>query len=690
MSRGRHAAAAAARSLLDAAHGPVGLRGGAARLSARAPRRGLRERRRTTCSARRVARVAGTDGGRRVAVVGHIDEIGLIVTHIDDEGFLWFTGVGGWDPQILVGQRVDARDPRRAGPRRRRQEADPPAQGRGAQEGPRARATCTSTSARRTATRRARLVRVGDVAVIAGEPVELPNGRFVSRSMDNRLGCYVALEAARLVAEAGGAPGDVVAVAVAQEEITFAGARTTAFALAARRRDRRRRHARDRRAGDRGASELGSHQLGSGPVHRARLDAAPARLRAAARGRRGGGASRSRVEASARAHRHRRRRRPLQPRRRPDGGSSRLPLRYMHSPVEMVQLADVDAAARLIAAFCRRLEAGHRLRALSAAARAALFDIDGTLLQGATVEHAAAIRGRDRARPRRRARTSSGSRPPAAPTSRSRATILRCSRASAPAASTPRLAESRRGRCAQYARRVPGDLSRRVAPGVPELLDGAGRARRRRRLSLVTGNFEPIARLKLRAAGIGGYFAAGQGGFGSDARGARARCRRSPAPAPATGEPFRASARSSSATRRATSPARAPTACAASRSRPGPTAPSSWPTPTPSRRRHGLLAALDALSVGREHPEAVEADRLLGRDGARAARARRRADLADDRRDLLRRQRLDRPGRAPRPLDDGAGRTRPRGSSWRDARRRRSTAGSRERDPYAVAVAHDS
>ena len=56
------------------------------------------------------------------------------------------------------------------------------------------------------------LVRIGDVAVIAGEPVELPGGRYVSRSMDNRLGCYVACEAARLVAEAGGAPGDVYAV----------------------------------------------------------------------------------------------------------------------------------------------------------------------------------------------------------------------------------------------------------------------------------------------------------------------------------------------------------------------------------------------------------------------------------------------------------------------------------------------
>ena len=54
-----------------------------------------------------VARVAGTGGGPVLAIVGHIDEIGLIVHHIDDDGFLWFTSVGGWDPTILVGQRLE-------------------------------------------------------------------------------------------------------------------------------------------------------------------------------------------------------------------------------------------------------------------------------------------------------------------------------------------------------------------------------------------------------------------------------------------------------------------------------------------------------------------------------------------------------------------------------------------------------
>src|SRR5271157_6039297 len=52
------------------------------------------------------ARVAGRTSDRRLAIVGHIDEIGLIVTHIDDDGYAWFRTVGGWDAQILLGQRV--------------------------------------------------------------------------------------------------------------------------------------------------------------------------------------------------------------------------------------------------------------------------------------------------------------------------------------------------------------------------------------------------------------------------------------------------------------------------------------------------------------------------------------------------------------------------------------------------------
>lgn len=65
-----------------------------------------------------------------------------------------------------------------------------------------------------------------------------------------------------------------------------------------------------------------------------------------------------------------------------------------------------------------------------------------------------------------------------------------------------------------FAQLCPGDLSDRVAPGVPELLEQLTAADHR--VSLVTGNLEPIARLKLTRAGLGRYFPRGQGGFGSD------------------------------------------------------------------------------------------------------------------------------------------------------------------------------
>jgi endoglucanase len=92
-------------------------------------------------------------------------------------------------------------------------------------------AICTSTSAHGTARRVAALVRVGDAGVWVGEPLELPNGRLASRALDNRLGCYIALESARQVGEAGDAQVDVVAVAAVSEEVGHFGSRAAAFSL---------------------------------------------------------------------------------------------------------------------------------------------------------------------------------------------------------------------------------------------------------------------------------------------------------------------------------------------------------------------------------------------------------------------------------------------------------------------------
>ena len=70
---------------------------------------------------------------------------------------------------------------------------------------------------------------------------------------------------------------------------------------------------------------------------------------------------------------------------------------------------------------------------------------------------------------------------------------------------------------AAYAELCPPDLSAYVAPGVGDALAALSERPDVYRLALVTGNLEPVARRKLASAGIGGYFPAGQGGFGSDA-----------------------------------------------------------------------------------------------------------------------------------------------------------------------------
>jgi len=302
-----------------------------------------------------VAMVPGTADGPLLAVVGHIDEIGLIVTHIDDDGMLWFAGVGGWDAQILVGQRVEVQTD--GGPRPgvvgkkpihllQDEERKKVAEIKdlhidvGARDGDDARS----------------LVRVGDVAVLAGEPVELPHDRVASRSMDNRLGSYVALEAARLVAEAGGAPGPVAGVAVVQEEITFAGAKTTAFGLqpqVAVAVDVT--HATDAPGID-PKQVGGKHELGSGPVINRGSTIHPRVFELLRETAEAEGIAYT-VEASSRATGTDADAIFVSRTGVPTGLVS-IPLRYMHSPVEMVQLGDVAAAAKLIAAFAQRLGAG--------------------------------------------------------------------------------------------------------------------------------------------------------------------------------------------------------------------------------------------------------------------------------------------------------------------------------------------
>jgi phosphoglycolate phosphatase len=144
----------------------------------------------------------------------------------------------------------------------------------------------------------------------------------------------------------------------------------------------------------------------------------------------------------------------------------------------------------------------------------ALFDIDGTLLIGAADAHRDAIHAAMRRvyhlRDTERARIETAGR-----------TDVQIARAIAQqlGLSAVRFDDGvrdlKRVAAEEYARRCPADLSRCVAPGVADLL-AALAARGDVILSLVTGNLETIARIKLARAGIGPFFARGQGGFGSD------------------------------------------------------------------------------------------------------------------------------------------------------------------------------
>ncbi len=294
------------------------------------------------------------DNQPRVMLAGHIDEIGLMVNHIDDDGFLYFSSIGGWDPEIIVGQRVEILTRQGGVPGvvgkkaihlMEKEERDRPSKIKdlwidiGARDGADAR----------------KRVRVGDAAVLGVGAVQLPNGRIVSRSIDNRVGAFVVLEALRRLAAERPSVG-VVAVATAKEEIGTAGggARSGAFGL-----DPSVAVAVDvTHATDHPGTEKkgqGDHRLGGGPVLSRGSAVNPVLFERLARV-----ADDENIPYSIEAT----------PSRTSTDADSiytarmgiatalvSVPNRYMHTPNEMVELDDLDRTAELIAATVRTLSA---------------------------------------------------------------------------------------------------------------------------------------------------------------------------------------------------------------------------------------------------------------------------------------------------------------------------------------------
>ncbi len=287
------------------------------------------------------------EGAPKVLLTGHIDEIGLIVTHINDDGTLAFRGIGGWDPQVLVGQRVRvlARGGTVTGVVGRK----PIHLLRGDE---RERAVKLEDlwidlgAAKKEEV--AGRVRVGDPAVIDAAPAMLGDDLIASRALDDRCCAFIALETLRLLGEGAEPPrADVYAAATVQEEITMRGARTVAAALApdvAIALDVT--HSTDRPGA--AAAEVGDHGCGSGAailrgsvanealtallIETAEREGLKYTIEAAG-GRSGTDADALVVTGTGTA-----------------GGCVSIPCRYMHSPVEVVSLSDLETTARLLAA----------------------------------------------------------------------------------------------------------------------------------------------------------------------------------------------------------------------------------------------------------------------------------------------------------------------------------------------------
>ena len=286
------------------------------------------------------------DASLRVLLAGHCDQIGLVVTHIDDNGFIYTKPIGGWDPQQLIGQRMTI----------------------WTQSGPVPAVIARKPIHLLTSDERTKVVKLEEMwldigakdkedaasTVRIGDPVtlelgyqELRNGLANAPGMDNVTGVWVVMEAARR-AVAQGINVGLFAVSTVQEEIGLRGAQTSTFGV-----DPQVgiavdvTHATDCPTIDK--RQEGDIKLGGGPV----IDRGPNvnphvydRLVAAAEGAdlgfqvaahgRGTGTDANAIQLS---------------RAGVAAGLISIPNRYMHSAVETIALDDIDRAADLLAAF---------------------------------------------------------------------------------------------------------------------------------------------------------------------------------------------------------------------------------------------------------------------------------------------------------------------------------------------------
>ncbi|MFN2475246.1 MAG: M42 family metallopeptidase [Chthoniobacterales bacterium] len=287
----------------------------------------------------------------RIMLAGHCDQIGFIVNYITDDGFLHVDPIGGVDPVVATSQRVSIMT---------RHGMVPGVIGRKAihlmDEDDRKKVpkmhdlyVDIGVSKKEQALEH---VAYGDAGVFLQPYIELANERAVSMAFDNKMGTWIVTEVLRLLHGEEFAAG-VVGVSTVQEEIGLRGAQTSAFssdaevgiALDVA-------HGTDTPGIEK--KKAGDFRVGGGPIvsrganinprvfelmmATAEGEGIPVQVASAARGT-GTDANVMQLSRGGMAT-----------------GLLSVPLRYMHTPNELLALEDLENTARLLAAFCRRVK----------------------------------------------------------------------------------------------------------------------------------------------------------------------------------------------------------------------------------------------------------------------------------------------------------------------------------------------
>ncbi|MCG8448292.1 MAG: M42 family metallopeptidase [Pirellulales bacterium] len=287
----------------------------------------------------------------RVMFAGHADQIGLLVTHINDQGYLYTNTIGGWDPQQLIGQRMTIHTTEGAIPAVIARKPIHLLDQEERKQVVKAKDLWLDIGAK-SKEEAAEAVRIGDPVTLELGYQEMRNGFANSPGMDDKTGLWVCMEALRR-AQGLGLEVSLYAVATVQEEVGLRGATTSAYgvnpqvgiAVDVT-------HATDCPTIEK--NQEGDIKLGGGPVVYRGPNMNPVvveRLRTAADEAdivcqwgaigRGTGTDANAMQLT---------------RAGVAAGLVSVPNRYMHSAVEMISLEDLDACANLLARFATSIE----------------------------------------------------------------------------------------------------------------------------------------------------------------------------------------------------------------------------------------------------------------------------------------------------------------------------------------------